>query len=83
MKRLKKYFVFILSFGLLYIAVQIVSGWLLTALYIPNLSSMNNAVSQEVVFGQTSTIPFLTILLVATLAYVFAQKLFVTTNKGS
>ncbi|THE11611.1 hypothetical protein E1I69_14250 [Bacillus timonensis] len=78
---MKKYVVFILSFGLLYLIVQILSGWLLTTHYTPDLSSMNNNTSQEVVFGQTSIIPFVATLLVATLAYFISQKLFITPNK--
>jgi quinol-cytochrome oxidoreductase complex cytochrome b subunit len=80
-RRLKKYIVFILSFVLLYIVIQIISGWLLTALYTPDLTSINNSVSQEVVFGQTSTIPLMATLLVATLAYFLSQRLFTTSKK--
>lgn len=78
---MKKYVVFITSFVLLYIAFQIISGWLLTAFYTPDLSSMNNNLSQEVVFGQTSITPFLITLLVATLAFLLSQKLFTTSKK--
>jgi hypothetical protein len=80
-RRLKRYVVFILSFVLLYIVFQILSGWILTALYTPDLSSINNNASQEVVFGQTSVIPFFVTLLVATLAYLLSQKLFVFSKK--
>ncbi|MFC0559029.1 hypothetical protein [Halalkalibacter alkalisediminis] len=80
MRRLKKYVVFIFSFVLMYIVFQILSGWLLTAFYTPDFSSINNNVSQEVVFGQTSIIPFLATLLVATLAYFLSQKLFTTSK---
>nr|WP_285890723.1 hypothetical protein [Mesobacillus maritimus] len=78
---MKKYVVFILSFVLLYTVFQILSGLLLTALYTPDLSSINNNTSQEVVFGQTSIIPFSGTLLVATLAYFLSQKLFTTRKK--
>ncbi|WP_346015045.1 hypothetical protein [Metabacillus halosaccharovorans] len=81
MIRLKKYVVFILSFVLLYIVFQILSGLLLTALYTPDFSSINNNVSQEVLFGQTSIIPFLGTLLVATLAYFLSRKIFISSNK--
>ncbi len=64
----------------MYIVFQILSGWLLTAFYTPDFSSINNNVSQEVVFGQTSIIPFLATLLVATLAYFLSQKLFTTSK---
>lgn len=36
---------------------------------------------QEVVFGQTTIIPFLGTLLVATLAYFLSQKIFSSCNK--
>ncbi|MBU7595157.1 hypothetical protein FVO58_22095 [Metabacillus halosaccharovorans] len=78
---MKKYVVFILSFVLLYIVFQILSGLLLTALYTPDFSSINNNVSQEVLFGQTSIIPFLGTLLVATLAYFLSRKIFISSNK--
>jgi quinol-cytochrome oxidoreductase complex cytochrome b subunit len=78
-RRLKKYVVFIFSLVLLYIVFQILSGWLLTALYTPDISSINNNVSQEVEFGQNSIIPFWVTLLTATLAYFLSQKIF----KGS
>jgi len=80
-RKLKKYVVFLLSFVLLYIVFQILSGLLLTALYTPNFSTINNNVSQEVVFGQNSIIPFLGTLLVATLAYFLSQKIFTSSNK--
>ncbi|GAE26647.1 hypothetical protein JCM9140_2731 [Halalkalibacter wakoensis JCM 9140] len=78
---MKRYIVFILSFVLLYIVFQILSGWIVTALYTPDLSSINRHGSQEVVFGQTSIIPFFSTLFVATLAYLLSQKLFVSIKK--
>lgn len=78
---MKKYVVFISSFVLLYIVFQILSGWLLTVLYTPNFSSINNNLSQEVVYGQTSIIPFLATLVIATLAYLLSQKLFINGKK--
>ncbi|MFD2212304.1 hypothetical protein [Metabacillus endolithicus] len=78
---MKKYVVFILNFILLYIVFQILSGLLLTALYSPNFSSINNNMSQEVAFGETSIIPFLGTILVATLAYFLSQKIVTSNNK--
>lgn len=75
---MKRYAAFIVSFVLLYIVFQILTGWILTVFYTPDLSLMNSNASQEVVFGQTSIIPFVTTLVVATLAYFFSQKLFRT-----
>ncbi|MDQ0273909.1 hypothetical protein [Cytobacillus purgationiresistens] len=78
---MKNYVVFIISFSLLYLAVNILSGWFLTAFYTPNLSLVNNNVSQEVVFGQAKTIPFIIILLVASIAYYFSRKIFTSNSK--
>lgn len=78
---MKKYVVFIGSFVLLYIVLQFLSGWVLTFLYTPDLSLTNNNLSQEVVFGETSIIPLLVTLSIATLAYFLSQKLFVATKK--
>jgi hypothetical protein len=78
---LKKYAVFIFSFILLYMLLQISSGWVLTTLYTPDLSLTNNNLSQEAVFGQTSIIPMLATFAIAPLAYFFSQKLLKTTKK--
>ncbi|SES03278.1 hypothetical protein SAMN04487944_115133 [Gracilibacillus ureilyticus] len=76
---MKKYTVFILSFVLFYIVFQILSGWLLTAFYTPELSSFSSNVNQEVVvFGPFSILPFLITVLAATCAYLLSQRLFVT-----
>lgn len=75
---MKKYAVFLSSFLLLYIVLQIFSGWVITALYTPDLSLANNSLSQEVVIGQSSINPLLTTLLIATLSYFLSQKLFTT-----
>lgn len=71
---MKKYFIFILSFFVLYVAFQLLSGAILTALYTPDLSTIGGSLSQEVSFGKTNSIPLLGILLVATLAYALSQK---------
>ncbi|ADC52192.1 hypothetical protein BpOF4_20984 (plasmid) [Alkalihalophilus pseudofirmus OF4] len=78
---MKKYTVFIFSFFLLFIVLQILSGWVLTAFYTPDFSLTNMGVSQEVMFGQTSIIPILTTLSIATLAYFLSQKLSVTSKE--
>ncbi|WP_226529803.1 hypothetical protein [Metabacillus niabensis] len=80
MEILKKSIVFIGSFVLLYIVFEVLTGLLQTALYTPDLSSMNNIVSQEAVFGEISIIPFLASLFAATLAYLLSKRVF-TTNK--
>ena len=72
---LKKFSVFIISFVTLFTAFQIVSGWILTAFYIPNFTSVTNELSQEVSFGSASnTLPLA--LLTAIVAYFLSQKKF-------
>ncbi|TFD99433.1 hypothetical protein [Jeotgalibacillus salarius] len=72
---MKKYIVFILSLALLYIGFQILSGWVLTALYVPDLSTGYMSTSGGIVLEQSPVIQFLAILLIATIAYVFSQKM--------
>ncbi|CAH0346098.1 hypothetical protein BCI9360_02416 [Bacillus sp. CECT 9360] len=75
---MKKYFVFIISFILLYTVFQILSGAIITAFYTPDLYTITGNLSQEVVLGETSSIPLLVSLLIATTAYFLAQKVFKT-----
>ncbi|MDQ0272902.1 ABC-type transport system involved in multi-copper enzyme maturation permease subunit [Cytobacillus purgationiresistens] len=70
---MKKYFVFLISFILLYFIFQIGSGLIQTIFYTPNLH-------QEQVFGQILSLPLL-ILVIASLAYLLAQSLFIDTKK--
>lgn len=72
---LKRYLVFLISFVIIYMVFQIVSGLILTASYTPDFSSIEGNLSQEVVFGTTS-IPLLLILFIATLAYFLSQQKF-------
>lgn len=78
---MKKYIIFIFSFVLLYIVYQLVTGWVLTALYTPNIFPTNKNLSQDVSFGQTTSIPLFSTLLIATLAYFMSQKLFKSHEK--
>lgn len=72
---LKKFFVFIISFGTLFTAFQIVSGLILTAFYTPNFTSVTNELSQEASFGSASnTLPLA--LLTAIVTYFLSQKKF-------
>ncbi|MEK5323423.1 hypothetical protein [Aeribacillus sp. FSL M8-0254] len=71
---LKKYFVFIIRFLLLYTVFQILSGNVLTAFYTPDFSAKTGSLSQEVVFGEPSSIPLLISLFIATTAYFLTQK---------
>ncbi|MFK9120942.1 hypothetical protein ACJEBK_29590 [Peribacillus frigoritolerans] len=70
---MKKYLVFLISFVMIYMVFQIGSGLILTASYIPDFSSIEGNLSQEVVFGKTS-IPLLVTLLTATLAYFLFKR---------
>ncbi|WP_106533166.1 hypothetical protein [Planomicrobium soli] len=79
---MKKYIVFICSCIVLYIPLQLLSGWILTAFFVPDISSAINKASHEASFGQTSIIPFLTTLSIATLAYFFSQHLSITNKKN-
>ncbi|MDQ0227294.1 hypothetical protein [Metabacillus niabensis] len=77
---MKKYLVFIGSFALFLILFEILSGLLLTAFYTPNVPSINSY-QQEVSFGIDTGYPYLIILLTASLAYYFSQKLGKAFNK--
>lgn len=77
---LKKYLVFIISFVMIFMAFQIVSGLILTASYTPDFSAIGGSLSQEVRFGEISN-PLLLTLLTATLAYFLSQKKFAFSKK--
>ncbi|EDL66652.1 hypothetical protein [Bacillus sp. SG-1] len=77
---MKKYVIFIISFILMYVIVQVLAGWVLTALYAPTFPASTSGLPQEVEFGQVTTIGFLLSLIVATLAFYFTQK-FTRTSK--
>ena len=72
---MKKYFVFIISFILLYTVFQILSGMILTAFYTPDFSTIEGNFSQNVVFGEGITsIPLLVTLFIATSVYFLSKK---------
>ena len=60
---MRKYIAFILSLILLYIGVQIISGWVVTTLYVPDVSSLNSNAGGEVAIGQSPTIQLFVVLL--------------------
>lgn len=78
---MKKYILFLTSFAVFYGMFQITSGLILTASYTPNFTLMNTGLSHEVVFGHAGNFPFMSLLLIATLAYFFTQKLTATKLK--
>jgi hypothetical protein len=78
---MKKYILFLTSFAVFYGMFQIISGLILTTLHTPNFALMNTGISHEVAFGQAGNFPFMILLLIATLAYFFTQKLTATVLK--
>ncbi|MBD8071148.1 hypothetical protein [Bacillus sp. PS06] len=73
---MKKYIVFIVSFCLLLLLVQIGSGYLLTAFYTPELNPGDVLLSQEVVFGGSNVFPFIGTVIAGTLAFFIVDKLY-------
>ncbi len=73
---LKKYFVFLISFILLYMALPMLLGALATALYTPDFYAIKGGHSQSVEFGEINSMPLLETLLIGTIAYLLSQKLF-------
>ncbi|MFZ0445959.1 MAG: hypothetical protein WAM95_15265 [Bacillus sp. (in: firmicutes)] len=78
---MKKYILFLTSFAVFYGMFQIISGLILTAFYTPNFALMNTGLSHEVTFGHVGNFPFMSLLLIAMLAYFFTQKLTATILK--
>lgn len=77
---MKNYIVFIVSFLLLYTGAQVLSGFILTALYTPHIAHMQNPVQESVTFGNYSFLPYSTVIIAASLAYYLSQKLFTQSN---
>ena len=72
---MKKYVVFVISFVMLSIGFQLLSGWIVTALYDPVLTIYNKPVHQELAFGHHSMFLLLSTLVVATVAYFLSQQI--------
>lgn len=70
---MKKYLVFTVSFFLLYLILQIGSGFVLTALYSPS-PSIGNQLSQKIVFGEVSYYPVIIAFLAAIISFFLVQK---------
>lgn len=73
---MKRFLIFIISFVLLYIVFQILTGWILTALYTPDFSHIHGGMKQKAAFGNASTSRFIVALLPAIVAYLISQKTF-------
>ncbi|MBM7836944.1 hypothetical protein JOC54_000175 [Alkalihalobacillus xiaoxiensis] len=76
---MKPFVVFILAFCLLYPVAMIASGWLLTVLHVPNLEQ---SAGQGIVTEQYYLIPFILIVLCASLAY-FVSRVFFARKEAS
>ncbi|WP_156151289.1 hypothetical protein [Domibacillus indicus] len=78
MRIIKKYFVFLISFALLFTAAQIGIGLLLTLSYAPDFSSAGGSLDSQTAFGQTSLNETFAVIMfaAATLAYFLTEKLF-------
>lgn len=74
---MKKYIVFMLIFVGSYTVLQWGSGLLLTMFYTPEKLLTNQ---QEASFGESSIMPFVMMLMTATLAYFISQKWFYRTE---
>ena len=77
---MKKYIVFAMSFLCLFAAFQIVSGYLLTIFYVPDITSAWNQAgpltNNTVIKGGTPSLTLFIAFFAATLAYL-TSKLFV------
>ncbi|MFD1206782.1 hypothetical protein ACFQ38_16930 [Sporosarcina contaminans] len=71
---MKRFLVFIVAFAFLHTAIQIASGWVLTAFYTPDLYSSAEVVRNEVTFGSVTHLPFIFLMTSASIAYLISQK---------
>lgn len=82
---MKKYMVFSISFIILFVVFQLLSGYVMTVLYTPDVTTAWNqagSLSNSVVMkGSTSFLPLLVAFLAATLAYFSPRYLLKNTNK--
>ncbi|GIN85822.1 hypothetical protein J6TS2_22080 [Heyndrickxia sporothermodurans] len=78
---MKKFLIFISSFFLLYMILQIGSGFILTMMYTPNTSIVDSQLSQEVVFGKSSSFSLVIPLLAAILSFFIARQVRLPTKK--
>ncbi|MDV2682851.1 hypothetical protein RYX56_00540 [Alkalihalophilus lindianensis] len=71
---MKRYLVFIVSFGVLYIVFELISGLILTTFFTPEFVSVESSLQQEVALGYHSSIPLLMLVSVATIAFFISNK---------
>lgn len=75
---MKKYLVFIVTFILMLTVVQIVSGLMLTSLYVPDIANAAQTGNEAAVLGWPPLVSFAGMVLTATLAFGISQKLIKT-----
>jgi len=68
---LKKYAIFLVIFMVLYVALQVSVGAILTTMYQPDVTSVKNGI----VYKLGAFIPVLSILAAAAVSYFLTQKL--------
>ncbi|WP_217589509.1 hypothetical protein [Lentibacillus saliphilus] len=77
---MKKFIVFSISFLVLFVAFQVISGYFITLFYTPDMTdawSQSGSLSSNVVIKGSSTFsPILLAMLAATIAY-FSPKIFI------
>lgn len=80
---MKKYIVFSISFITLFVLFQVLSGYLMTLFYTPDMTSAWNQVgglsSSVVIKGGSSFLPLFLTFLAATIAY-FSPRLLMKNN---
>ncbi|WP_070121213.1 hypothetical protein [Bacillus marinisedimentorum] len=76
---MKKVVFFLISFIILFVALQLVSGLILTAIYIPDMENVwviNTGLANEVVIVKGSILPTLLVAILAAAIAYFVPKAF-------
>ncbi|MGE7185973.1 hypothetical protein ACQKKK_18905 [Peribacillus sp. NPDC006672] len=71
---MKKYLFFTISFLLIFMILQVLSGFILTAAYAPDFSGsghIGGTLSNEVIFGQSSKMPLMIIASISAVSAYF------------
>ncbi|MBA2876500.1 hypothetical protein [Thermaerobacillus caldiproteolyticus] len=75
---MRRFILFAISSILLFSMFQVLSGWILTLMYTPNMSdawSKNAGLPQEVVFGGSDFMPTLLVAIIsATIAFFMSKR---------
>ncbi|MGM8211281.1 hypothetical protein ACLIBH_00660 [Virgibacillus sp. W0430] len=82
---MKNFIVFSISFLALFAAFQVISGYLMTLFFTPDMTTVwrqsGSLSSSDVIKGNPSLSPFLSAFFAATIAY-FSPKLFVKNSRN-